>query len=202
MRDATLPGGRARLALVASQFPILPWLTFYLAGFISGRWLADTQPRRVALLGVAFATTAGAGAGLFELGISNHPWFTRAFELRLGFFPASPAIVGLLLGGALLLIAAVFAFETRHSISRDNPLVTLGRISLSLLMLHVWLFREASRSVWISEARPTGLWRGLAPVPTLAVIFGFVILGMIASRYWERVGYRFGAEWLLRMVAR
>ena len=202
MRDTTMQGGRFRLALVESQFPILPWLTFYLAGFVSGRWLSDKQPKRVAFLGLTFLGLAGIGIGLFSLGVSDASWFARAFKVRLGFFPASPAIVGLLLGGALLVIAGVFAFEKRRAISANHPLVTLGRISLTLLMLHVWVFREASRHVFISPERPTGLWRGLDPVPTLAVIFGFVIAATIPSRFWQRVGYAFGAEWLLRKLAR
>ncbi len=201
MRNVLLPGGPFRLALAESQFPILPWLTFYLAGFVSGRWLSDSQPGRVAKLGLSFMLLAGAGIALLKLGVSHHPWFIRAFRVQLGFFPASPAIVGLLLGGALLLISLVFTIEKRSSISGNNPLVTLGRISLTLLMLHVWLFREVSRTVFIGPGRPTGLWRGLDPAPALAIIFAFVALATIASRYWQRVGYRFGAEWLLRKVA-
>ena len=201
MRDVSLPGGPFRLALAESQFPILPWLTFYLAGFVSGRWLADKRPGQVAKLGASFFAFGATGAALFNAGVLQGPLLTRAFKLQLGFFPASTAIVCLLLGGALLLIAAVFWIEKKYRISENNPLVTLGRISLTLLMLHVWLFREVSRGVFVSPERPTGLWRGLSPGPDLAIIFGFVILATIASRYWQRVGYRFGAEWLLRRVA-
>lgn len=201
MRDVTMAGGPFRLALAESQFPILPWLTFYLAGFISGRWLADSRPGRVAKLGLGFMVLGGLGAGLYKAGVLPGSLLARAFKLQLGFFPASTAIVGLLLGGALLLIALVFYIEKQRSISANNPLVTLGRISLTLLMLHVWLFREVSRDVFVSPERPTGLWRGLTPGPALAIIFGFVILATIVSRYWHRVGYRFGAEWALRRIA-
>lgn len=201
MRNVLMPGGPLRLAVAESQFPILPWLTFYLAGFVSGRWLDRSRPGNVAKLGLAFIGFAMAGLALLHSGVISHPWLARAFNLHLGFFPASPAIVGLLLGGALLQIAAMFEIEKRWSISENNPLVTLGRISLTLLMLHVWLFREVSRTVFITPQRPTGLWRGLDPLPDLAIIFAFIGLATILSRYWQRVGYRFGAEWLLRKVA-
>ena len=201
MRNVGMPGGPFRLALAESQFPILPWLTFYLAGFASGRWISDRRPGLVAKLGGAFATFGAVGVLLFQLRILEGPVAARALRLQVPFFPASPTTVSLLLGGVLLLIAAVFWLENHRSINANNPLVTLGRTSLTLLILHVWVFRELSRRVLISPERPTGLWRGLDAGPALAVIFAFVILATIASRFWQRVGYRFGAEWLLRRVA-
>ena len=76
----------------------------------------------------------------------------------------------------------------------DPPaLVTLGRASLTLLMLHVVLFRELSR--------PIDWWRNLPAETTLLVIFVFVIAAAVGTRLWQRVGYRGGAEWLLRKLA-
>lgn len=192
MRDIGLPGGPLRLALAEGQFPILPWLTFYLAGFCAGRFIKAKRFGSIALMGVGFAVVGGGGHLLLMAGITNR-WIQRGFELHLGFYPASVAIVGLLLGGALLLIAFVAWLETRRPIAESHPLVTLGRISLTLLMLHVVLFREWSR--------PIHWWRNLSSNVTLAVIFGFVIVAVLASRPWQRVGYRFGAEWLLRKIA-
>ncbi|MCH9680663.1 MAG: DUF1624 domain-containing protein [Deltaproteobacteria bacterium] len=193
MRDVSMVGGPLRLALAEGQFPILPWLCFYLAGFCAGRWIKAGAYGRVALLGLAFLAVGGLGRLLvYEVGIDN-PWLQRAFELHLGFYPASVAIVGLLLGGALLLIALVSWSETRRRIGDNHPLVTLGRISLTLLMLHVVLFREASR--------PIEWWRNLSAEFTLAVIFSFVVVALLFSRWWQRSGYRFGAEWLLRKIA-
>lgn len=191
MKDLGLPGGALRLAVAEGQFPILPWLCFYLAGFVAGRWIKEGQLERVAGLGVAFAILGGGGHLLS--GVIAHPWVERAFELHLGFYPASVAIVGLLLGGALLLIAFVAWVETRRSITKGHPLVTLGRASLTLLMLHVVLFREVSR--------PIGWWRGHSAELALTVVFTFVALAVVGSWLWQRVGYRYGAEWLLRKIA-
>lgn len=193
MRDVGLPGGPLRLALAEGQFPILPWLTFYLAGTCAGRWISDGRLGRIAGLGLAFGALGGLGRLLVWQERLTHPWLARGFELHLGFYPASVAIVGMLLGGALLLIAFVAWVERRRSLSANNPLVALGRISLTLLMLHVVLFRELSR--------PIHWWRGLDSTTTLVVIFSFVALALLAARYWQRVGYRFGAEWLLRKIA-
>lgn len=200
MRDVGLPGGPLRLALAEGQFPILPWLCFYLAGFCAGRLVRAERIGSIALLGLAFVAVGGGGRLLLMSGVSPSwigpwigPWIRRAFELHLGFYPASVAIVGLLLGGALLLVALVSWVETRRPIAESNPLVTLGRASLTLLMLHVVLFRQASR--------PIEWWRNLSAESTLAVIFGFVLLSVLGSRLWQRVGYRYGAEWMLRKLA-
>lgn len=193
MRDVTLPGGPFRLALAEGQFPILPWLTFYLAGFVAGRFVDARRPKKVAVLGVCFAVLGGALALAGRFGLASTPWLVRAASLQLGFFPASTAIVGLLLGGALLLIALGAWLESRASLSASHPMVTLGRISLTLLMLHVVVFRELSR--------PVDMWRGLSAGTTLAVVFGFLLLATITSRIWSRASYRGGAEWLLRKLA-
>lgn len=193
MRDVSLPGGPLRLALAEGQFPILPWLTFYLAGTCAGRWIKSGRLGRIAGLGLCFEALGGLGYLLTSKGVVTHPWAVRGFELHLGFYPASIAIASLLLGGALLLIASVAWIEKKRSLSAGNPLVALGRISLTLLMLHVVLFRELSR--------PISWWRNLSSTSALIVIFSFVAISLFAARYWQRVGYRFGAEWLLRKIA-
>ncbi len=195
MRDVSRPGGPLRLALAEGQFPILPWLTFYLAGFIAGRWLLADRIRNVALLGLSFMALGGGGYGLLKAGVlpRSNPYLFRAFELHLGFFPASITIAGLLLGGALLLIAGVSYYEHKRSVSPRNPMVTLGRISLTLLMIHVPLFRDLSR--------PIGLWRGLDSNLALLTVFGFFFVALVGAWFWQRVGYRFGAEWLFRKLS-
>lgn len=195
MRDVNMPGGPLRLAFAEGQFPILPWLTFYLAGFMSGRWLLAERVRYIAFLGVGFIALGGGGYALLDAGIlpKSNPYLFRAFELHLGFFPASIAIAGLLLGGALLLIAAASGYESKRAISPRNPMVTLGRISLTLLMLHVPLFRDLSR--------PIGLWHGLDANMSLLTVFAFFFAALVGAWFWQRVGYRFGAEWLFRKLA-
>lgn len=68
----------------------------------------------------------------------------------------------------------------------------LGRASLTLLLVHVPLFREATR--------PYGYWHGLSASETLATIAVFLLLAIGVSLPWQRVGYRGGAERLLRKL--
>jgi len=197
MRDVSLPGGPLRLALAESQFPILPWLAFFLAGIVAGRFIDDSHIGRVAALGLGFAVFGGVGHFLFlthRLPLPG-PIAARAFGLRLSFFPASVAIVALLLAAALLLIAGMLWLEDRRPFSRTNFWVTLGRSSLTLLMIHVPVFRDLSRLPGIEW------WRGFAAPNALGVVFSFFLLAALLTRLWQQVDYRYGAEWALRKLA-
>jgi uncharacterized membrane protein len=183
-----------RIAVAEGQFPIFPWFSFYLAGLVCGRWVAQDKLVHIANLAGGTAIVGGIGLALATVApapIGSALW--RGTTLRIPFFPASPTLVALLLAAVLLGIWLVMAWERRWPLRENNPLVTLGRASLTLLILHVWLFREATR--------PIGVWQALDVAPAMLVLFAFVALASLASWQWQRVGYRFGAEWLLRKLA-
>jgi uncharacterized membrane protein len=183
-----------RIAVAEGQFPIFPWFSFYLAGLVCGRWIAKDQLRLIATLGgwaLALGLLGVALQSLIPAAPSTALW--RTTTITLPFFPASPTLAALLLGVVLLGIAGVMAWDRRQPLSDDNLLVTLGRASLTLLIVHVWLFREATR--------PIGMWQALEVGETLAVISVFVVIAAIGSWIWQRIDYRYGAEWLLRKLA-
>ena len=189
MRDLGLPGGPLRLALAEGQYPVLPWMAVFVAGFVAGRWIREDRPGRIVVLGVAvLGATALGYLALVVLGPDAPAVLERAFRIKLGFFPPSLSVVGLMLSLGMIGIGGTLL--AARAPSEDHPLVVLGRASLTIFLLHVWLFREASR--------PVGLWSALASGPTLATIGAFAVLCVIAARHWQRVGYRWGAEWMLR----
>lgn len=183
-----------RIALAEGQFPIFPWFSFYLGGLACGRWVVAAKPERI-------ATLAGGVLGLGCVGLilssmaagPNTGVLARATSLNVPFFPASPTLVSLLLAAVLLGIAAMLAWERRRSLRDTNPLVTLGRGSLTLLLVHVWLFREATR--------PIGVWQALDVMSSTAVLIGFIVVAVVGTRIWQRYEYAFGAEWVLRKLA-
>ena len=183
-----------RIAVAEGQFPIFPWFSFYLAGLACGRWVGEGKLVRIANLAGAAAVVGGVGIALRTLApakIASAQWFST--RLNVPFFPASPTLVALLLAAVLLGIWLVMTWDRRAPLADHNPLVTLGRASLTLLILHVWLFREATR--------PIGVWQALDVGPAIAVLLSFVVIAALASWQWQRVGYRYGAEWLLRKIA-
>ncbi|HLT37611.1 MAG TPA: DUF418 domain-containing transporter [Enhygromyxa sp.] len=183
-----------RIAVVEGQFPIFPWFSFYLAGLACGRWIAEDRLRHV-------ATLAGSMLAIGLLGITLRSLLPATLGSALGrttaltvpFFPASPTLTALLLGAVLLGIAAVMGWDRWRPLTDNNLLVTLGRASLTLLIVHVWLFREATR--------PIGVWQALNIGEAFAVISGFVAIAAVGSRFWQQIDYRYGAEWLLRKLA-
>jgi uncharacterized membrane protein len=183
-----------RLAVAEAQFPIFPWFSFYLAGLVCGRWVSEDKLDSIATLACG---VLGLGlCGLILRGLIIVPKSSvlgRSVALNVPFFPASPTLVALLLAIVLTGIWAVMALERRRSMSDHNPLVTLGRASLTLLLVHVWLFREATR--------PIGVWQALDLISSTAVLIGFILVAIVATRLWQKLDYRFGAEWLLRKLA-
>lgn len=182
-----------RIMLAEGQFPIFPWFAFYLAGLACGRWIASGKLEHIWMLAGGVAACASVGL----LVRSSHPAIAsvagRSTTLTIPFFPASPTLVSLLLVAVLLGIWAMMAWDRRRPLHDDNPIVTLGRASLTLLIVHVWLFREATR--------PIGVWQALDIGPAFALLGGFLLLAVVGARLWQRVDYRFGAEWLLRKLA-
>jgi uncharacterized membrane protein len=186
-------GGHVRLALAESQFPLLPWFSLFLFGLVSGRFIADDRPGTLSTLA---AITVAGGAALTILGVS---WpdapelLERGLRFNVPFFPASPAQALLLAGLVLVVVRGTLAFEQRHPLHERGFLVTLGRASLSLLLVHVVMFRELTR--------PLDLWQTLSPGLALIIMLAFVALAGLAARSWQRIDYRGGAEWWLRKIA-
>ena len=199
MRDLELPGGALRLALAEGQFPVLPWLAVFLTGMVVGRWLLVKEHAKVSALarivlslGAALVGLDWAAHELPALGfLRDEPWW-RLVRVQTSFYPAGPGIVLLLQGGVLLLLAAALHVERSRELDPRGWLVCLGRASLTLLLVHVVVFREISR--------PLGAWQAFDPGVALAVIAAWLVLCAALARAWQRRGYRFGAEWLLRRL--
>ena len=199
MRDLDLPGGALRLALAEGQFPVLPWLALFLVGLVIGRWLLAEQHRRVGALcrvcllaGVVLVALDTAAKEVPAFAVLRHePWW-RVVRVTTSFFPAGPGIVLLLQAGVLLMLTVALHIERSRELDPRGWLVCLGRASLTLLIVHVVLFREISR--------PLGAWQAFDRYTSLAIIAAWIGLCVLLCRAWQRIGYRYGAEWLLRRL--
>ncbi len=194
MRDVSQPGGALRLAFIGSQYSLLPWLSTFVVGFWAGRALERDRLRSIVVVGVGLFAVGAVGHLLVRLtGASEPDLLWRAFRLALGWFPPSVAIVVLLTGPTLWILVAAVRWQRRRPLAPDHALVVLGRISLTVFVVHAPLFRELSR--------PLGLWSALSPGPTFAVIAAFTIACLVLGKWWARHDYRYGAEWLMRRIA-
>ncbi len=194
-----LAGGHLRVALAEGQFPVFPWLAMFLTGVVMGRLLAAGRPEALRTIagGVLVAGLGLAGLGMLVkaagLALAGAPAWQRLTSLPLGFFPATSAMITLLLAAVAWLVVFASAVEARMPVDPRGWLVCLGRASLTLLLVHVVLFREISR--------PFGLWQALPAQTALAVIGLWLVLSVALARAWWRIDFRYGAEWVLRRLA-
>lgn len=199
MSDLDLPGGALRLALAEGQFPVFPWLALFLVGIVLGRWLLAGRAQHIAalcrlclLVGLALVGLDYASKHLHALAFLQSPPWWRLVRVAPSFFPAGPGIVLLLQAGVLLMLALALRIERARDTGPRNWLVCLGRGSLTLLIVHVVLFREISR--------PFGGWQAFDRYSAMAIILAWIALCALLCRLWQRFDYRYGAEWLLRRL--
>lgn len=205
-----LPGGVFRLAGFEGHFPIFPWAAFYVVGMISGRWLIEGKRGALTIMAV---TTMLMGGVLAQLGrefdraglvdavgpgsmAALGPWslatVERIIAFNVPFYPASSAFVLALIGLVSLTLVIGDRWENKRTINERHPLVTMGRASLTLLIVHVVAFREGAHAF--------GFWRLLSAAQAAIVLFVVFVAASWVTRAWARRGYRYGAEWWLRTL--
>jgi uncharacterized membrane protein len=194
MRDVDRPGGVLALVLGASQYSMLPWSAAFLVGMWAARKIDRGELGSLWRVGAVLVAAGALGHLALVLSHASEPdvlW--RAFRLKVGWFPAPLSIVMPLLGLVLWIIALAVRRDLQRPLAHDHALATVGRVSLTVFILHAPLFRELSR--------PIGLWSALDPVGTLAVVATLTVITLWLARRWSRVDFRWGAEWWLRRLA-
>jgi len=195
MADPAFPVGVLRHALAEGYFPILPWLAFFVAGMVAGRWLLAIRSKSTTVLGAVLLSGSAVLAGLGLLGpaFTTSESLVRVFTVGPTFYPALTPISLFLMGDAVLLVSAVVWLESRVALSSANFMVCLGRTSLSFLILHVVIIRESAACF--------GFWRSFSATGGLLLTLAVLVVCSLLATTWRRIGFRFGAEWLLRRIA-
>ncbi len=180
--------GRVLSLMVAEgHFPLVPWVGMFLFGVFAGKNMERNWKKTV----IPALVFMAIGILLSLLGV----WFSLApngFPGRLlypmpVFYPARPPVMFILSGSALLL----FALFRALSPGGGNILVYTGRISLTLLLLHAFLFKEVSQRL--------GTYKLLPANETVFLTIAVILAAMGGARLWSRWNYRFGLEWFIRL---
>ncbi|SMP56793.1 Protein of unknown function [Neorhodopirellula lusitana] len=194
--------------LSTGYFPIFPWLSFSLAGFVTARWLFDRIPEKTSD-GVTVPSSeatfslwpmVGVGAGMLAtslLALLSRPYLNDDISERLiegwSMFPPSiPYVLGML-GVILILFAAVHQYVDRNATFRSHTHFLeitrrFSQYSFSLYILHhlahvwpLWIYGLANGQ------ETTYYWRQAMPVANalvLAVIFllvCYVVLSKLSN---------------------
>lgn len=184
-----------RIPLLEGHFPIFPWLGMYLLGIIAGRLTLQKRFLTLALTGLAMMIFGAISHALIWQGIFvDVPWLYRAMHFQAPFFPASAALVILLTGAVWLSVVVMVKIANKVHLHAMHWLVVLGRISLTLLILHVWLFRQLGYDSF--------LWGRLSALTSFGVFVGFMLLCVFIGKQWQKAEYRLSLEWWLKKMHR
>lgn len=195
MAVPTKPGGIFRFALAEGFFPIFPWIAFFMAGMLAGRWLLAGRPARLWQLGAGMLAALATLLGVYATGwqaIRTIAWI-RFFKWFPSFYPALTPITLFLIAAALLLLYAFASLNRSIALRPSNALVCLGRASLTILIVHVAVIRES--------AFYFQFWRRLSLTNTIVCTCSVLTVFTLAAMFWRKADFKYGAEWLLRKVA-
>jgi uncharacterized membrane protein len=195
MGDLDLAGGFFRLALAEGHFPIFPWLSFFITGTVAGRWVTKQQWLKLFIAGLICLFLGTALFSFHLLSDSASLWepLARATRPSFHFYPALPPMMFILLSLVIFSVLIFTRLDLRGNKVFPDPLIFLGRCSLSLFFLHFVIFRELFSRL--------NLYRTFSLQDTLSLIFLTLFLFTLLSLWWEKINFKFGLEWLLRKIA-
>lgn len=183
-----------KLATFSGHFPVLPWLALFITGFISGRFISAR--RYSGLLKIAAAAFFIAAilffTGEFNPGFAKNSFCRRLMLVNLYMYPAYPIQFLTLTAASVLLVYIVLIAGERYTISGNNILVLAGRVSLSVFILHIIIIRNFM--VY------SGLWQSFSEPVTIILQIAVIALIMVTVFFWKRKEFRYGFEWLLRLI--
>ncbi len=196
MSNYYLPGGLLRLAFFEGHFPIFPWMIFFLSGIAAGRWITEKKTKYLFYSGIvcfAFAVIIVTVPKFQGIDYNVSSFFKRAFSLSFNIYPALPPLVIVLLGISFSMTALSIKIEEVFPSIVDNPLIYLGRSSLTILIVHTIFFRNLTRTARLAQSFNADM----TAILIIIVMLIFTLLAVI----WQKFNYRFGFEWLIRKLS-
>ncbi|HPS58716.1 MAG TPA: heparan-alpha-glucosaminide N-acetyltransferase domain-containing protein [Spirochaetota bacterium] len=194
MRGTFSAAGILKLAAFSGNFPVFPWMALFIAGMAAGRWICSDRY-------INILKTAGAllfiGLLLFlvkqgDFSFFNNSWGRRLLMVNLYMYPAYPVQFAALSAVTLLLIYTVLIAGKKYIFSSGNIIVLLGRVSLSIFIIHIAVIRNLMVT--------TGLWQSFSAGATVLLQILVIAVIMLFVCFWNRREFRYGFEWLMRKV--
>lgn len=195
MGNSSLPGGMLRLMFLEGHFPVFPWLALFISGIIAGRWISAGKLRRIIFTGIS---CIAAGVILGVLYRHGYAFATRGQLFRMFvplpyFYPALPPLMLGLNGLTLLGVGLSYRIGLKKGVRASSPLVCLGRVSLTVLFVHIALFNELFHLL--------GMKNSFSAVWTFVIIVSALGACGLCAILWRKAEYRYGLEWWVRAVS-
>lgn len=196
MSDMTLEFAFIRLALVEGHFPILPWLTLFLTGFLSVSTFNDNS-KSLSIFFIGFSLllvgTLLVGLGSVFSDFNENALYMRLFFIKPRFYPLVLPML-LFLSGLILIVMQFFKILCdKLKIGENNPLVVLGRFSLTIFFTHIY----AKYFLYQFKLNQT-YSKSVTMLTLIGVILFFTVLSYLVKHF----NYKFTLEGLLRKVSK
>ena len=194
MRGTYSAAGIVKLASFNGNFPVFPWMALFIAGFVSGRWIHSKK-----YINILKTSCIILFAGLLLLAVKqgnfsffNNDWGRRLLMVNLYMYPAYPVQFLALSAATLVLIYLSIRAGKKFTLSENNIIVLLGRVSLSVFILHIVIIRNFMVL--------SGLWQSFSAPVTVLLQLSVIAIIMLTVYFWKRIDFRYGPAWLLRQV--
>jgi uncharacterized membrane protein len=191
MGQASHAGGVGRLVLVEGHFPLFPWLAMFLMGQYVGGLLSENRQAVVLRLGLLAIVIGAVAAGVGAV-VSSHPGMLLHGYVRLRprIYPLYFPLLAVLSGLAMVLVSVAVYYGRRIGVA--NPLVSLGRCSLSVFVVHVIVVRQGGH--W------WGFFKQFSTPLAILLSLSCIVMAFVLAHLWRGVDFRFGIEWFLRRI--
>jgi len=187
-----LSGSFFRLMFVEGHFPMFPWIAFFFSGVLSGRWLLSGELKNILKFAMSLfiLSLVLVAVSLLHIPFLSSGIWRRFFLLTPTFYPPLPSLIFGLISVALFIFLIFSSVEFFGKGIFANFLVRFGRGSLSILIVHIVIFKEIFIRI--------GLWQSFSTGLTLLFLFSVIISFSILLFFWEKINYKYGAEYIIR----
>ncbi|MGL1900552.1 MAG: DUF1624 domain-containing protein [Fibrobacterales bacterium] len=185
-----------RISFIQGQFSLLSWAPLYLLSLSLFKPSINPRPN-VHFFPVITKSLLIQGCGVllmvtgyFIQDLHIHPFINRLCSPSPLFYPISPGMLLFLTGTATMILSLLMRLPKRQHSLILVGIESVGRSSLTLLFVHILLFRELLISL--------GFFRSTSETTALLMTLLTLLALLVTTTYWKKYSFKYGLEWLMR----
>jgi hypothetical protein len=184
-----------RIIFINGYFPVFPWIGLFALGMFSGRLILSGKAGLAGIAGIVLIVLGFTFGLLYKSGyaFATYGPYYRFFVTVPYFFPPMPPAI-LVLSGLSILLISIFYYFNHKMINLIRPFANLGKISLTVFIVHILIFEEIFRIL--------GFYKTFNSLLTFCCICLTVLTTLIISYLWKKVDFKYGFEYILRKLSK